>query len=83
MTVQIAVLLPDETVAFLDSVVAGGGASSRAELITRALAREQRRLGSEKDAQILAALASEGVHDDLDNLVAWTSANPADDPESL
>lgn len=78
MSTQIAVRLPDDTVAWLDSVVTEGGASSRAELVTRALAREQRRLAAEKDAAILTALAAKGVHDDLDDLVAWTSAHPVD-----
>lgn len=76
MTVQIAVRLPDEMVAFLDSVVATGGASSRAELVIRALAREQRRLGAENDARILSQLAAAGVPDEGDEIAAWASAQP-------
>jgi Arc/MetJ-type ribon-helix-helix transcriptional regulator len=78
MSTQIAVRLPDETVAFLDSVVAQGGASSRADIVTRALAREQRRLAAEKDAEILASLRADGVRDELDDLAAWTSSHPVD-----
>lgn len=76
MSTQIAVRLPDETVKFLDDVVASGGASSRADLVTRALAREQRRLGAENDARILDELAARGEHDEGDDIAAWTSAHP-------
>lgn len=39
---QIAVRLPDEQVRFLDSLVAEGGMRSRAEVISRTVARLQR-----------------------------------------
>jgi Arc/MetJ-type ribon-helix-helix transcriptional regulator len=78
VTTQIAVRLTDDLVAFVDAVVAGGGASSRAAVVTRALAREQRRLAAEQDAATYAAAAAAEVHDDLDDLVAWTGAHPID-----
>lgn len=43
MTTQIAVRLPDELVRYVDAQVADGAASSRADLIARVLAREERR----------------------------------------
>jgi len=55
MSKQIAVRLPDEIVAFIDGVVADGDASSRADVVSRALKREQRRRAAERDAAIYAA----------------------------
>lgn len=72
MSIQIAVRLPDEMVAFLDRTVAAGEASSRAALVASALEREMRRRVAEADARILA---QQGAADDLDALVAWTTAH--------
>lgn len=72
MTLQIAVRLPDEMVAFLDRSVAAGNAPSRAALVARALEREMRRQAAERDAAILSASGSE---DGLDDLVAWSVSN--------
>lgn len=69
MTTQIAVRLPDEMVAFLDSAVAQGRAASRAALVAAALEREMRRQAAERDAAILR---EQGAADDLDALVDWT-----------
>jgi Arc/MetJ-type ribon-helix-helix transcriptional regulator len=55
MSTQIAVRLPDEAVAFVDSQVASGAAKSRADFIWRAIKREQRRLAAEHDLEILIA----------------------------
>ena len=71
---QIAVRLPDQRVAFLDSSVASGRAPSRAALVASALEREMRRLLAEQDAQILR---TGGAADDLDVLVEWTAAHVA------
>lgn len=71
MTTQIAVRLPDEMVAFLDAAVAEGQVASRATLVARALEREMRRMAAERDAEVLRQV---GPEDDLDDLVAWTSA---------
>lgn len=70
MSIQIAVRLPDELVAFLDDAVRDGKATSRAALVTSALEREMRRLLAEQDADILRHVGSQ---DDLDELVTWTA----------
>lgn len=54
MSKQIAVRLPEELVAFVDGRVADGVEPSRATVISRALARERRRVVAERDAEILA-----------------------------
>lgn len=69
MTIQIAVRLPDEMVAFLDDSVASGVAPSRAALVASALEREMRRQLALHDAKILRDAGSD---DDLDDLVAWS-----------
>lgn len=55
MTIQIAVRLPDDIVAFVDEQVADGSAGSRAVVVRRALERERRREVAARDAAILAA----------------------------
>ncbi len=72
MTVQIAIRLPDDMVAFLDKSVAAGNAPSRAALVARAVEREMRRQVAEQDAAILR---ERGTSDDLDELVAWSVAH--------
>lgn len=71
MSVQIAVRLPKEMVAFLDTSVAAGHAPSRAALVARAVEREMRRQAAENDAALLRA---SGSADELDDLVAWSVA---------
>lgn len=71
MSIQIAVRLPDEMVAFLDRVVAEGDAPSRAALVASALEREMRRRLAEHDAEVMR---THGAGDDLDDLVRWTAA---------
>jgi Arc/MetJ-type ribon-helix-helix transcriptional regulator len=75
MTVQIAVRLPDDIVAFVDEQVSSGVASSRAAVVTRALERERRREAAERDAEIYAARS--GPHD-LDSLSTWAAGQPLD-----
>lgn len=70
MSIQIAIRLPDDMVAFLDQSVAAGAASSRAALVARAVEREMRLLHAERDAEILR---ERGAADDLDELVEWAS----------
>ena len=72
MTIQIAIRLPDDMVAFLDKSVAAGNAPSRAALVARAVEREMRRQVAEQDAAILR---ERGTSDDLDELVAWSVAH--------
>ena len=57
MSKQIAVRLSDELVAFVDEVVGSGRERSRAAVVSRALARERRRVIAEADAAILARTA--------------------------
>jgi Arc/MetJ-type ribon-helix-helix transcriptional regulator len=52
MTLQIAVRLPDDLVAYVDELV-GEGAGSRAAVVTRALVAYRQRLTAERDARIL------------------------------
>ncbi len=68
MSKQIAVRIPNELVEFVDSLVAHGEASSRADVVARALVREQRRLRTLKD---IAILCSSRQSDDLDELAAF------------
>jgi Arc/MetJ-type ribon-helix-helix transcriptional regulator len=72
MSVQIAIRLPDEMVAFLDKSVAAGNAPSRAALVARAVEREMRRQVAEQDAVILR---ERGTADELDELVNWSVAH--------
>src|SRR5262245_39058295 len=74
MTIQIAVRLPDDIVAFVDDQVSSGAASSRAAVVARALERERRRAAAERDAAIYAAAGQS----DLDGLAAWTAEQPMD-----
>ena len=69
MTTQIAVRLPDELVAYVDSLVREG-AGSRAAIVTRALNLYQQQLLGERDARILE---DAGDYADFDNLVAHVS----------
>ena len=75
MSTQIAVRLPDDTVAFLDRLVAERKAASRAEVIARALDRERRREMAERDAAILA---ESGEDPDLAGLVRYVTGHPVD-----
>lgn len=74
MSIQIAVRLPEEMVAFLDDAVAAGDAPSRAALVQSALEREMRRRLAERDARILT---QGGAADDLDAVVSWAAAHAA------
>ena len=77
MKQQIAVRLEGDLVAFVDDIVASGGASSRAAVIARALEREQRRLVAARDAEILARTEPDR---DLEAIVRGTAqAMPDDD----
>lgn len=67
--------LTDELVEFVDTLVAEGDALSRAAVVTRALAREQRRVVAARDAAILARSTT---GDDLDDLAAYAACQPLD-----
>lgn len=55
MSIQIAVRLPDEQVAFLDREISQGRASSRAELVSKALRRMQRERIASADLEVIIA----------------------------
>lgn len=74
MSKQIAVRLPDDVVAFVDQLVAGGHAASRAEVVTRALTRERRRELAARDAEILSGSKPSA---DLDRLSEWAGGQTA------
>jgi Arc/MetJ-type ribon-helix-helix transcriptional regulator len=76
MSTQIAVRLPDDVVAFIDGLVSRGEATSRAQVVFRALERERRRVGAERDAEIYAA---ERDDRDMDALAAYASRMPLTD----
>lgn len=76
MSKQIAVRLPDDLIEFVDGLVSHGDASSRADVVTRALARERRRQVAAHDAAILA---SAGADPDLDALARHVAGLPLPD----
>jgi Arc/MetJ-type ribon-helix-helix transcriptional regulator len=76
MSTQIAVRLPDDMVAFIDQLVSHGEASRRAQVVARALERERRRRGAERDAVIYAAERDDA---DMDAFAAYTSRTELDD----
>jgi Arc/MetJ-type ribon-helix-helix transcriptional regulator len=55
MSIQIAVRLPETQVAFLDREVSQGHATSRAELVSRALRRMEREHVAARDLEIIIA----------------------------
>jgi Arc/MetJ-type ribon-helix-helix transcriptional regulator len=75
MTIQIAVRLPDDIVAFIDEQVSSGAAPSRAAVVARALEHERRREAAQRDAAIYAANATP---DGLDDLATWAATQPSD-----
>ena len=74
MTIQIAVRLPDDIVAFVDEKVSSGAAPSRAAVVARALEHERRRDAAERDAVIYATTGA----GDLDELATWAANRPMD-----
>lgn len=72
MSIQIAVRLPDDLVAALDTIVAESDESGRASVIERALRREIRRYQAEQDALILR---EKGDYDELAEFIARAHAS--------
>ena len=66
MSIQIAVRLPDELVAELDSIVRSGQEPSRASIVEQALLRELKRRVWAKEVEVLIAHGS--TYEDLDGL---------------
>ncbi|WP_026818081.1 ribbon-helix-helix domain-containing protein [Arthrobacter castelli] len=77
MSKQIAVRLPEDLVAFLDSLVTHGRAPSRAAAVAHAVERERRNEIAARDAAILAR--TKGDVDDLDALADFAVATPMED----
>jgi Arc/MetJ-type ribon-helix-helix transcriptional regulator len=75
MSTQITVRLPDELVAFADQQVESGAALSRAQVVSRALLREQRRVLAVHDAEIYAR------HDEDPELAGLTEHATANLPD--
>ena len=71
MSTQIAVRLPDERVAALDSLVQSGEEPSRASIVETALLRELRRRVWVREVAILTAHGSS--YEDLEGLDAYLS----------
>lgn len=69
MSTQIAVRLPDDLVAYVDTLVSEG-AGSRAAIVARALSLYQQQLRGEMDARILE---ESGDYDDFDEMVGHLS----------
>lgn len=68
MSTQIAVRLPDAQVAFLDREVSQGHATSRAELVSRALRRMERERVAARDLEIIIASGG-NPYSDLDGML--------------
>ncbi len=75
MSKQITVRLADDLVEFLDEVVGSGKQRSRAAVVSRALARERRRMVATRDVEILAAT---GPDPDLAALAEHAADLPVD-----
>lgn len=73
MSKQIAVRLPEDIVEFVDSMVEEGAAASRARVVEKALERERRRVGAERDAAIYAEV---GEDPDMRALVEYLDRQP-------
>ena len=78
MSTQIAVRLPEELVAYVDQAVASGRVKSRAELVSKLIARDARRQRAEEDLQ---RLIDAGALEDADALAIArvSSATALDD----
>jgi len=78
VSTQIAVRLPEELVAYVDQAVASGRVKSRAELVSKLIARDARRQRAEEDLQ---RLIDAGALEDADALAIArvSSATALDD----
>ena len=70
MSKQLTIRLADDLVEFIDRRIKDGKASSRAAVVAAAIDRERRRAIAERDAAILARVAT---GDDLDDLAAYAA----------
>lgn len=76
MSTQITIRLPDDQVQFLDHLVSVGHASSRANAVATAIAREQHYRDVLHDIQRLQAT---GDDEDLANLADYLTNQPRPD----
>lgn len=74
MTVQMTIRIGDAQARFVDEAAAAGE-GSRAEVISRALAREMRRRAATRDAEIYAAHPDPDLESDAYS--AWAAGNAA------
>lgn len=79
MDIEIVIDLPDDQVAFIDAQVKSGEASSRADVVKKALDRERRRQATLRDVEILKAWEGKDDPDDLDALARYASRVRMDD----
>ena len=77
MTIQIAVRLSDDIVAFVDEQVSSGAAPSRAAVVARALERDRRREAADHDARVYAHTVATKPSD-LDDLATWAAPQSID-----
>jgi Arc/MetJ-type ribon-helix-helix transcriptional regulator len=76
MTIQIAIRLSEETVAYLDNQVRLGRAKSRADIVDRALNRERRRETAERDLERI--LLDQKAAAEFNGLAEAASQTPLD-----
>lgn len=74
MSTQIAVRLPDAQVAFLDREVSQGHASSRAELVSKALRRMERERIAVRDLEVIIASGG-NPYSELEGMLEKLSAS--------
>jgi Arc/MetJ-type ribon-helix-helix transcriptional regulator len=80
MSVQMTVRIPDNVARYVDKQVESGEASSRAEVIARALDELMRREEREREIALLDKLNArhEPLYPDLDGLAEWGAQQPMD-----
>ena len=74
MTLQIAVRLPEDQVDSIDRLVASGEARSRADLVSRAVARLQRQHEALRDLEAIRA----DPYEEFDGLHRWSADHAVD-----
>jgi Arc/MetJ-type ribon-helix-helix transcriptional regulator len=80
MSVQMTVRIADELAAYVDAHVASGDATSRAQVISRALHRLMRSEEREREIALVDELNARGesLYPDLDGLAEWGANQPMD-----
>jgi Arc/MetJ-type ribon-helix-helix transcriptional regulator len=78
MAVQMTVRIPDELAQYVDDRVAAGEASSRADLIARALDQMMHRAEREREMALVDELNERGeaLYQDLEGLAEWGVGQP-------